>query len=112
MALRSQIVSGLRALIRRTAADRDIADEVEHYLAEATAAYRDQGLSEHEARRAAQLDLGSRTAVRQDVRAVGWETRIESLFIDLRRVVRRLRRSPAFAAVTAGTLALGIGAST
>ena len=112
MSLGRQIVSGLRALVRRAATDRDIADEVEHYLAEATAAYREQGLSEHEARRAAQLDLGSRTAVRQEIRAVGWETRIESLLVDLRRAVRRLRRSPAFAAVTAATLALGIGAST
>ena len=112
MSLRRRIVSGLRALVRSETTDRDVADEVEHYLAEATAAYREQGLSDAEARRAAQLDFGSRTAVRQHVRAVGWETRIESLLVDLQRAVRRLRRSPAFAVVTAGTLALGIGAST
>ena len=112
MSLRRQIVSGLRALVRPAATDRDVADEIEHYLAEATDAYRDQGLSDHEARRAAQLDLGSRTAERQAVRAVGWETRVESLLVDLYRALRRLRRAPAFAAVTAATLALGIGAST
>jgi putative ABC transport system permease protein len=112
MSLRRQIVSGLRALVRSAATDRDVADEVDHYLAEATAAYREQGLSVHDARRAAQLDLGSRTAVRQQIRAGGWEMGIESLLIDLRRAVRRLRRSPAFVAVTAATLALGIGAST
>src|SRR5688572_3203966 len=112
MSMRRQIICGLRSLVRPAATDRDIADEVDHYLAEATAAYREQGLSDDEARRAAQLDLGSRTAVRQQVRAVGWETRIESLLVDLRRAVRRLKRSPAFAAVTAATLALGIGAST
>ena|SRR5687767_1909080 len=112
MSLRRQIVSGLRALVRSAATDRDVADEVDHYLAEATAAYREQGLSLHDARRAAQLDLGSRTAVRQQIRAGGWEMGIESLLIDLRRAVRRLRRSPAFVAVTAATLALGIGAST
>lgn len=112
MSLHRRIVSGLRALVRSAGTDRDVADEVEHYLAEATAAYREQGLSDDQARRAAQLDLGSRTAVRQQIRAVGWETRIESLLVDLQRAVRRLRRSPAFAAVTAGTLALGIGAST
>ena len=112
MSLRRQIVSGLRALVRQAATDRDIVDEVEHYLAEATAAYRQRGLSDQEARRAAQLDLGSRTAVRQQIRAVGWETRIESLVVDLYRTLRRLRRSPAFTAVTAATLALGIGAST
>ena len=110
--LRTQILGGLRALVRPEAADRDVADEVEHYLAEATAAYRQQGLSVHDARRAAQVDLGSRTAVRQQIRASGWEIGIESLLVDLRRAIRRLRRSPAFAAVTAATLALGIGAST
>jgi putative ABC transport system permease protein len=112
MSMRRQIISGLRALVRPAATDRDVADEVDHYLSEAAAAYREHGLSDDEARRAAALDLGSRTAVRQDVRAVGWETRIESLLVDLRRAVRRLRRSPAFAAVTTATLALGIGAST
>src|ERR1043166_8518807 len=112
MSLHRQIVSGLRALMRSAATDRDVADEIEHYLAEATAAYREQGLPEHEARRAAQLDLGSRTAIRQEIRAVGWETRIESLLVDLHRAARRLKRSPAFAMMTAATLALGIGAST
>ena len=112
MSLGTQIVRGLRALVRPAATDRDVADEVDHYLAEATAAYREQGLSDEEARRAAQLELGSRTTVRQDIRAIGWETRIESLLVDLHRAVRRLRRSPAFSAVAAGTLALGIGAST
>jgi len=112
VSLRSQIVSGFRALLRPTAADRDVADEVEHYLAEATTAYREQGLSDDEARRAAHLDLGSRVAVRQRIRSVGWETRLESLLVDLRRAIRRLKRSPAFAAVAAVTLSLGIGAST
>ena len=32
-----QLTRGLRVLLNRTAADRDIADEVEHYLDEATA---------------------------------------------------------------------------
>jgi putative ABC transport system permease protein len=112
MSVFRQILSGLRALVRPAATDRDIADEVEHYLAEATAAYREQGLSDHEARRAAQLDLGSRTAVRQQIRAAGWEQRIECVVVDLYRSIRRLKRSPAFATVTAATLALGIGAST
>ena len=33
MSLRRQIVSGFRALVRSAATDRDVADEIEHYLA-------------------------------------------------------------------------------
>ena len=33
-----QLVRGLRALTHRSAADRDVADEVQHYLEQAAAA--------------------------------------------------------------------------
>ena len=112
MSMRTQLVHGLRSLFRRGAADRDLTGEVEHYLAELTDAYRARGLSEADAARAARLDLGSRTAVAQQVRAAGWETVVEALFVDVRRAGRRLRNAPGFAAVTVLTLALGIGAST
>ena len=44
MSLWRQLTRGLRALTHRTAADRDVADEVEHYLEEATAAFEARGL--------------------------------------------------------------------
>ena len=99
MSLRTQLVRGLRSLRRPAAADRDVADEVEHYLAEAATAYRERGLSEADAQRAARLDMRSRTSVRQQVQAIHWETWIESLITDLRRAARRLRRSPGFGTV-------------
>jgi putative ABC transport system permease protein len=112
MSLWRQLTRGLRVLTNRTAADQDVADEVQHYLEEATAALRASGLSPDAARRAARLELGNPTVVREQVRAYGWENAIGTLFSDLRVGARRLRSQPGFAAVSVLTLALGIGAST
>jgi len=57
-----QLFIGARALAAPTAAQRDVADEVRHYLEEAAAERQATGLSAHEARRAVHVDLGSATA--------------------------------------------------
>jgi putative ABC transport system permease protein len=107
-----QLTRGIRVLLNRTAADRDIADEVEHYLDEATASLEATGLSHEEARRAARLQLGSVTGVREQVREHGWEHVVDTTVTDVRHGIRRLRRSPVFAILGTLTLALGVGAST
>ena len=112
MSLWRELARGLRGLINRPAADRDIADEVEHYVDEAAASFEARGLSPEEARRAALRELGSVTAVREQVRAYGWENIVETTLADVRYAARRLRRYPIHALVAALTLALGIGAST
>ena len=65
-----------------------------------------------EARRRAQLALGSVERTKEECRDMRKLNRLEDLWKDLVHAARGLRRSPVFAATAAITLALGIGAST
>ena len=79
-----QLARGLRALTNGSATNRDVADEVEQYLDDATSAWVESGLSPHDARRAARRELGDAVVVREQVRWPGWENAVESLTADVR----------------------------
>jgi len=111
MSLFRQVKRGLRALFNRKAADREIADEIAHYLRESAASFTAKGLPPGEALRAARLELGGAVAVHEQVRGYGWENTMDTLFSDLRYAARRLARNRSFAAISILTLGLGIGAS-
>ena len=73
MSLWRHLKHGFHGLTRRATADRDVADEVAHYLEETTARLTQEGLSPEDARRAARLEVGNTVALREEVRASGWE---------------------------------------
>lgn len=106
MSLWRHLSCGMRVLTNRTAADRDVSDEVQHYLEQATADLVAKGHSPAEARRTAQMEIGNVTVVREEVRDYGWENTIGSLLADVRYAVRRLRQKPGFTAASIVTLAV------
>ena len=112
MSLWRQLTRGLRVLTNRTAADQDVADEVQHFLDQSADGFMARGLSPEAARRAARLELGSPAAVREEVRGYGWENTAGALFSDLRYGARRLAATRGFTAITVLTLAIGIGGTT
>ena len=106
------LTRGARALFRRRAAERDLEDEIDDYLAHAAEAYAAQGMTAHDAARSARLEVGGVSAVREQVRAHGWENVVTTVASDVRVAARRLRAQPGFTVVSAVTLAVGIGAAT
>src|SRR5438067_6687439 len=104
--------AGVRALFRREAESREMDEELRDYLDRAAEAATRAGLTAEEARRSARLQMGSVEGLKDEIRSVGWEEGVASLWRDLRFGTRLLLRRPGFTIVAALSLALGIGANT
>ena len=89
-----------------------MAEEMRYHLEQRAAEFADDGLSEEEARLAAERKFGNLGSIEEQARdAWGWRW-MEDFAKDLRLGVRSLLKSPGFTLLAVITLTLGIGANT
>ena len=98
--------------IQRRRKESEVREELAFHLEREVEERRARGLSEAEARWAAQRDLGNEARVREEVRAIWTWHPLDELSQDLRFAFRTLFKSRAVAVFAIVSLALGIGANT
>lgn len=102
----------MRALWNRSAAERDLDDELRFHIAMETEAGERRGLSHDDARRRAVVAFGGIQRFREETRDTDRPRRLEEARADLAHAWRLVVSRPAFSAAVILTLGVGIGANT
>ena len=100
----------LRALIRGSAVDRELDEELRFHVEHEIEKYVAAGLSRDAATRKARLIFGGVDQIKEDCRDARGITLVETVMQDLRYGVRTMKRAPVFAGTAIVTIALSTAA--